>query len=27
MADQSEADLPLYIEIEAALGAIATIDP
>lgn len=27
MADLSEADLPLYTEIEAALGAIATIEP
>jgi len=27
MADLSEADLPLFIEIEAALGPIATIEP
>ncbi len=27
MADLTEANLPLYIEIEAALGAIATIEP
>lgn len=27
MADLSEAELPLYLEIEAALGTVATVEP